>query len=81
MLVDRLSYAYDPAGNTTSIVDEMPGVPVDRQCFRYDNPAAPDGSMEPDGRVCGRPQHRRRRRPGPYWQSLRYDVTGNRTPR
>jgi len=28
MLVDRLSYAYDPAGNTTSIVDEMPGYPL-----------------------------------------------------
>ncbi|MFK0013905.1 ricin-type beta-trefoil lectin domain protein [Streptomyces sp. NPDC091027] len=80
--VSQLSYAYDVVGNPTSITDTQPGNRVDRQCFAYDplgqlteawtgktaaceGPTPADVTAGPDG--------------DGYWQSYRFDPTGNRT--
>jgi RHS repeat-associated protein len=77
--VDRMSDAYDPAGNVLSTMDELVGAAVDNQCFRYDylrrmteawTQTGACATAASTGVVAG---------PAPYWQSLRYDLTGNRT--
>jgi RHS repeat-associated protein len=78
LLVDRLSYRYDPAGNLTAVKDELPGSAVDNQCFGYDYlrrmteawTQTGDCAASPGVGVAG---------PAAYWHSYRYDLTGNRT--
>jgi RHS repeat-associated protein len=83
--IAHLSYRYDAAGNVTSIADavtDAPGEP-ERQCFVYDHlrriteawaqagtSACADSTTLDTDRLGG---------PAPYWNSYRYDASGNRT--
>ncbi|MBB5774985.1 RHS repeat domain-containing protein [Nonomuraea jabiensis] len=78
--IDRdAGYAYDQAGNITSITD-VSAKGTDTQCFAYDylrrlSEAWTEGdttcTAAPAGSVIGGVQ--------PYWHSYTYDATGNRT--
>ncbi|WP_182903040.1 RHS repeat-associated core domain-containing protein [Microbispora sp. H10830] len=78
--VADVNYAYDPAGDVTSIADKPTGQTPDVQCFTYDylqrlTEAWAQGSegcaSTPGPSVLGGP--------APYWSSYSYDLTGNRT--
>ncbi|QGQ20475.1 hypothetical protein GC089_16370 [Cellulomonas sp. JZ18] len=79
--LDRnVTYAYDPAGNPTSVVDRPTSRPVDAQCYRYDGlrrlsaawtPANGDCAASPTAGTLGGP--------APYWSSYTYDAIGNRS--
>ncbi|GAA4670868.1 RHS repeat-associated core domain-containing protein [Phytohabitans rumicis] len=77
--VDLLSYAYDPTGNLLSLKDEMPGVAVDNQCFRYDHRRRVTDAWTQTGACAAAPSTAVIGGPAPYWQSYGHDVTGNRT--
>ncbi len=76
-------YAYDPAGNVTSIADKLAQYSAgadDTQCFGHDylghlaeawTPASGDCATAPTTAGLGGP--------APYWSSFSYDVAGNRT--
>ncbi|WP_230396183.1 ricin-type beta-trefoil lectin domain protein [Streptomyces blattellae] len=87
--VNSRTYAYDPAGNVTSIADRVDGV-TDRQCFTYDalgqlteawtSPA----SCAPTGKSVAAPRYddgtvNVTAANDGYWQSYSYDAMGNRT--
>jgi RHS repeat-associated protein len=78
LLVEALSYAYDPAGNMTSIKDELPGVTVDNQCFGYDYLRRLTEAWTPTSDCTATPSAATTGGPAPYWHSYRYDPTGNR---
>ncbi|MCB5180955.1 polymorphic toxin-type HINT domain-containing protein [Streptomyces antimicrobicus] len=78
--ISRLSYAYDPVGNITSITDTQPGSRIDKQCFTYD----PMGQLTQawTGKTCSG-DVKADVTPGPdgdgYWQEYSFDPIGNRT--
>ncbi|MGW7439594.1 polymorphic toxin-type HINT domain-containing protein [Streptomyces sp. NPDC054849] len=91
-LLSALTYAYDTAGNPTSITDTQPGPTkesaplVDRQCFTYD--ALGQLTRAWTGKTGGCPTSAA----GPaltevgsgtpgdaYWQDYEFDAIGNRT--
>lgn len=80
--VASTNYAYDPAGNITSITDAPEGQPgqAERQCFQYDRlrrlteawtQTASDACAETPalGLLAG---------PAPYWTTWALDAIGNR---
>ncbi|GAA1750476.1 hypothetical protein GCM10009747_04780 [Agromyces humatus] len=82
----NLNYAYDPAGNVTSIKDAptsanlKPAQFQDNQCFNYDGlirvenawtPASGDCKQTPSAGAMGGA--------APYWTKYAHDVLGNRT--
>ncbi|MEZ7006370.1 ricin-type beta-trefoil lectin domain protein [Streptomyces sp. AD55] len=85
-LVSRRSYAYDPAGNVTSIREHSTGI-EERQCFAYD----PLGQLKTawtaqDQTACtapkgsdGTPRVSAGKDNSGYWQEYEYDLVGNRT--
>jgi RHS repeat-associated protein len=79
MLVDRLTYEYDAAGNPTSIVDEQPGVPADHQCFGYDHLRRMTEAWSQSSACAAAPTTGSVGGPAPYWHSYGYDAVGNRT--
>src|SRR5206468_3659828 len=75
------SYTYDPSGAITKIADVAPDA-ADTQCFRRDylqrlteawTPTSDDCAAAPAANALGGP--------APYWQSLTYDLGGNRQTR
>ncbi|MCH0568561.1 ricin-type beta-trefoil lectin domain protein [Streptomyces sp. MUM 136J] len=85
-LVSRRTYAYDPAGNVTSIQEHATGI-AERQCFVYD----PLGQLKTawtakDQSSCTGPKNSDGTlnvaaggdKSG-YWQEYTYDLLGNRT--
>ncbi|WP_066945774.1 ricin-type beta-trefoil lectin domain protein [Streptomyces lushanensis] len=86
--VNARSYAYDPAGNVTSIADRVNGV-TDRQCFTYDALGqlseawtAPSACTAP-GKTVAAPKYpdgtaNVTAAADGYWQSYEYDALGNR---
>ncbi|WKX73552.1 polymorphic toxin-type HINT domain-containing protein [Streptomyces sp. XD-27] len=77
--VDQFAtYAYDPAGNVTSVSDTSRSG-TDTQCFRYDylrrlneawtQPTKTCADVPASGTIGG---------PAPYWLSYTYDTVGNR---
>ncbi|NUO55589.1 MAG: RHS repeat protein, partial [Hamadaea sp.] len=77
--VDQVSYGYDPAGNVKSIKDELPGVAVDNQCFRYDYLRRTTDAWTQTDACATSPIATVIGGPAAYWQTYGYDVTGNRT--
>ncbi|MEN3613672.1 RHS repeat-associated core domain-containing protein [Plantactinospora sp. ZYX-F-223] len=76
--VADLVYAYDPAGNITSIADQAEDA-EETQCFRYDylrrlseawTPTSGDCQAAPAAGALGGP--------APYWHSWTFDKAGNR---
>ncbi|MGH3712305.1 MAG: RHS repeat-associated core domain-containing protein [Micromonosporaceae bacterium] len=74
------SYAYDPAGNITSINETSAGAVVANQCFQYDHlrrlteswtTAVGTCQATPTQTVVGGTE--------PYWHSYGYDKIGSRT--
>ncbi|MFC0529734.1 RHS repeat-associated core domain-containing protein [Phytohabitans kaempferiae] len=74
----RIAYAYDAAGNPTSITDAAPGKPVDRQCFRYDHARRLVEAWTPTAACTGAPTVAGLGGPAPYWLAYTYDAAGNR---
>jgi RHS repeat-associated protein len=81
--LNDVRYAYDPAGNVTSIADTpTDGTAADTQCFSYDYlrrlsdawTAKTDCSTAPTTATTATTVGG----PAPYWHSYSYDVTGNR---
>ncbi|WP_073951955.1 ricin-type beta-trefoil lectin domain protein [Streptomyces kebangsaanensis] len=85
VLVSQRSYAYDPAGNVTSIREHSDGI-AERQCFSYD----PLGQLKSawtskDQTKCGGPKNgdgtlnvSAGKDNSGYWQEYEYDLVGNR---
>lgn len=71
------TFAYDPAGNVTSIATALPDGAVDRQCFRYDTQRRLTDAWTPAAQ-CGSPTDALGG-PASYRQSFTYDAAGNRT--
>jgi RHS repeat-associated protein len=73
-------YAYDPAGNITSVADTPQVGPADNQCFRYDALARLTSSWTPrNGVPCETdPSVANLGGPAPYWQDWTLDPGGNR---
>lgn len=84
-LVSNRSYAYDPAGNVTSIQEGSTGI-EERQCFTYD----PLGQLKSawtskDQSACTAPKNSdgtlnvaAGKDNSGYWQEYEYDLLGNR---
>ncbi|WP_433434857.1 RHS repeat-associated core domain-containing protein [Nonomuraea sp. CA-141351] len=79
VMVNDLTYGYDPAGNVTRITDRTAGSARDTQCFATDylrritaawTQNTDTCSTTPSASVIGGP--------APYWQEYTYDVIGNR---
>lgn len=78
--VDDLSYVYDPAGNVTRMADALAGSAADTQCFAYDHLRRATEAWTPSSGTCAAaPSVAGLGGPAPYWQSFRFDPTGNRT--
>ncbi|WP_262008174.1 ricin-type beta-trefoil lectin domain protein [Streptomyces sp. FIT100] len=87
--VNSRKYAYDPAGNVTSIADTSNSV-TDRQCFTYDHLGqlteawtAPGASCKAAGKATAEPAYADGTKnvtasSNGYWQSYSYDEVGNR---
>ncbi|MGE7390921.1 ricin-type beta-trefoil lectin domain protein [Streptomyces sp. NPDC004126] len=80
--VSDVSYAYDPAGNITSITDSQPGGREDRQCYAYDPMGQLTKAWTGKSASCTGPSLADVT-PGPdgdgFWQEYQFDAIGNRT--
>ncbi|MFD3719018.1 ricin-type beta-trefoil lectin domain protein [Streptomyces sp. NPDC058674] len=80
--ISDVSYAYDPAGNITSITDSQPGDRTDRQCFAYDPMGQLTKAWTGKTAACTGPSLNDVT-PGPdgdgFWQEYQFDSIGNRT--
>lgn len=84
-----LSYAYDPAGNVTSILDKPTNTAVsaparqDNQCFQYDSHRRLNLAFTPLDGNCARSSEQVNASAiggaAPYWTEYDYDPIGNRT--
>ncbi|HEX8630922.1 MAG TPA: RHS repeat-associated core domain-containing protein, partial [Catenuloplanes sp.] len=81
MQVANTKYDYDPAGNITKIADTPNSRLPDVQCFTYDHLRRLTEAWTPTSGACDEKQRSADALGGaaPYWQSYKYDVTGNRT--
>ncbi|MGO1056095.1 RHS repeat domain-containing protein [Crossiella sp. CA198] len=73
-------YTQDPAGNLTSIADDVAGQSADHQCFRYDHLRRLSKAWTPATATgCAtNPAADKLAGPAPYYQSFSYDKSGNR---
>ncbi|WP_156759683.1 RHS repeat-associated core domain-containing protein [Microbacterium karelineae] len=81
-----MSYAYDPSGNVTSIVDAPTRATLatadgrDRQCFEYDGYARLTLAWTPGIDECTTaPTNAGMGGAAPYWETYAYDIANNRT--
>ncbi|NUT18831.1 MAG: hypothetical protein HOV77_06575 [Hamadaea sp.] len=80
VMVDDLSYAYDPTGNVTKIAERAAGSAADAQCFTYDYLRRVQAAWTPtDGCAATMPAAGLIGGPAPYWTQYAYDAVGNRT--
>ncbi|WP_197085227.1 RHS repeat-associated core domain-containing protein [Saccharothrix sp. ST-888] len=71
-------YAYDDAGNVTSVTDTSRSG-TDRQCFQYDYLARLTEAFTPAGANCpATPDAAALGGPAPYWSSYTYNTNGTR---
>ncbi|WP_157246830.1 RHS repeat-associated core domain-containing protein [Nonomuraea typhae] len=73
-----VNYAYDPAGNITSIANTPRDLPADVQCFRYDGLRRLTEAWTPGNDCAAGPSAAGLSGAAPYWQSFTYDAAGNR---
>ncbi|MGW7030774.1 ricin-type beta-trefoil lectin domain protein [Streptomyces xanthophaeus] len=80
--INDISYAYDPAGNITSVTDNQPGGRTDRQCYAYDPMGQLTKAWTGKTAACTGPSLADVT-PGPdgdgFWQEYQFDSIGNRT--
>ncbi|MFZ3494698.1 polymorphic toxin-type HINT domain-containing protein [Streptomyces sp. 5.8] len=80
--INDVQYAYDPAGNITSVTDSQPGGRVEIQCFVYDPMGQLTRAWTGKTAACNGPT-RSDATAGPdgdgYWQDYFFDKIGNRT--
>ncbi|MEW1640209.1 ricin-type beta-trefoil lectin domain protein [Streptomyces sp. NPDC093801] len=80
--ISDVSYAYDPAGNITSVTDSQPGGRTDLQCYAYDPMGRLAKAWTGKTDACTGPSPADVT-PGPdgdgYWQEYQFDAIGNRT--
>ena len=75
-----ITYAYDDAGNPTSVVDRPTGKPADAQCYGYDGLQRLNRAWTPANASCtAAPSIARLGGPAPYWHEYGFDTVGNRT--
>ncbi|PZU46432.1 MAG: hypothetical protein DI566_08060, partial [Microbacterium sp.] len=81
-----LKYAYDLAGNVTSIADAPTNTAVqsqaERQCFSYDGMRRLTQAWSTTAGACqaaGSVSQSNIGGPSPFWQQYAYDSVGNRT--
>ncbi|MDG4820801.1 RHS repeat-associated core domain-containing protein [Asanoa sp. WMMD1127] len=73
------TYAYDPSGNITSIVD-VSRSGTDNQCFGYDHAQRLTEAWTQGTTACApSPSPAAVGGPAPYWHSYTYDTGGSRT--
>ncbi|WP_328326571.1 polymorphic toxin-type HINT domain-containing protein [Kribbella sp. NBC_00382] len=75
---DKFDYTYDNAANVTSVTHTM-GATVDRQCFTNDYLRRTTEAWTPAGSCADARSASTLGGPAPYWQSYRFDASGNRT--
>ncbi|MFI5713134.1 RHS repeat-associated core domain-containing protein [Kribbella sp. NPDC051620] len=75
---DKFDYSYDNAANVTSVTHTM-GTTVDRQCFTNDYLRRTTEAWTPAGSCTDARSASTLAGPAPYWQSYRFDASGNRT--
>ncbi|MEV8378123.1 polymorphic toxin-type HINT domain-containing protein [Kribbella sp. NPDC056861] len=75
---DTFDYTYDNAANVTSVTHTM-GTDVDRQCFTNDYLRRTTEAWTPAGSCTDPRSAASLGGPAAYWQSYRFDASGNRT--
>ncbi|MBQ1090009.1 RHS repeat-associated core domain-containing protein [Streptomyces sp. B93] len=75
----KADYAYDPAGNITSITDHAAGSVADTQCYEYDHLRRVTQVWTQVSGCADTPSTGVVGGPAPYWQTFAHDLTGNRT--
>ncbi|NJC69862.1 hypothetical protein HC031_09040 [Planosporangium thailandense] len=74
------NYTYNPGGQVTSISETTGGALVSNQCFTYDGRHELAEAWTTTATTCQTsPSQSAVGGPDPYWDSYRYDTTGNRT--
>jgi RHS repeat-associated protein len=76
--VNDTRYAYDDAGDITQVSNLQQDGRTDNQCFQYDYLRRLTEAWTPTGDCQTAPSASSLGGPAPYWQSYRYDLTGNR---
>jgi RHS repeat-associated protein len=78
--IDDTSYTYDQNGQVTSVAHAQQGQLADQQCFQYDYlQRLTEAWAQGTAGCAAAPSASAMGGAAPYWQSYRYDVTGNRT--
>ncbi|MFE8973758.1 DUF5615 family PIN-like protein [Streptomyces cyaneofuscatus] len=82
-MLQDLNYAFDPAGNVTSITDPTTvggASSAETQCFAYDGNRHLAEAWTPDSQNCSTPRSATSLSgPAPYWNSYTYNLAGQRT--
>ncbi|MCA2220414.1 RHS repeat-associated core domain-containing protein [Nonomuraea aurantiaca] len=79
VMVNDLTYGYDPAGNVTRITDRTAGSTKDTQCFTVDYLRRITEAWTQGTDTCATtPSASAIGGPAPYWHQYGYDLTGNR---
>jgi RHS repeat-associated protein len=73
-----VNYAYDPAGNITSVANTPKDLPHDVQCFRYDHLRRLTEAWTPNNGCAATPSTNTLGGAAPYRHSYTYDTVGNR---
>lgn len=80
--ISDVQYAYDPAGNITSVTDSQPGGSVETQCYAYDPMGQLTKAWTGKTTACTGPSLSNVT-PGidgaGYWKEYSFDKIGNRT--
>ncbi|MBP2038966.1 RHS repeat domain-containing protein [Streptomyces avidinii] len=77
--LSEVDYAYDPAGNITSLSELREGTTRDTQCFSYDYLRRMTEGWTAKTTCAGGPSAATVGGVSPYWHSYTFDPTGNRT--
>ncbi|MGV9595432.1 RHS repeat-associated core domain-containing protein [Streptosporangium sandarakinum] len=79
IMVNDLTYAYDPTGNVKRITDRTAGQVKDTQCFTVDYLRRITEAWTQSTDTCAAaPSATQIGGPAPYWHQYAYDLTGNR---
>ncbi|MEW2193877.1 polymorphic toxin-type HINT domain-containing protein [Streptomyces microflavus] len=82
-MLQDLNYAFDPAGNVTSITDPTTlggASSAETQCFAYDGNRRLAEAWTPGSQNCSTPRSATDLSgPAPYWSSYTYNLAGQRT--
>lgn len=75
--LDKVTYGYDPSGNSTTVDTLTARTASDRQCFGYDGLRRLTEAWTTSAQTCG-PAGGSVGGAAPYWKSYGYDAVGRR---